>query len=653
MVGRMSSVEVVGPLRHFEAAVNAVQEAGVLHVEEIPLAGGEERRFLHRIHLTEEQAEEQELLRQLVQMLEEGIDRIPGDARRQLRNAPAVLSTYQDWERQGTESLAAQARQLHARNRAFLRRERNLEDDLQVLGSYEQAVAALTPLVEKEQLPQDQEYLGVIFERRSGLARQALRRELQRLTGGAFRLYEASLPRGRSAALIGVPPRHAQAVRESVAAVGVPEMNLPRHLRDRPFEEALLTLEDNLAELRHKRQEVHRQAEHFYREKARDLLAMAQVCRDRLVRFETQGKFARTRYAFIMRGWVLRSQAAALASALRENVGQTVLVRPVAPREMGRPPVVLENPRAVRSFEPLLSLLPLPRYGTIDPTAFLATFFPPMFGLMLGDVGYGVLIGLGAALLYLLGRRHKLVASLSVVVALCAFFTIVFGFVFGELFGNLGHQLLGLRPLWQERFVLTGGDNARALLGYLAIAVAIGVVHVLLGLVLGVINARRSRDRHGMLENLARIAGLFMLFFFVGRLVRVLPPVFTTLGVASLVAFLVIMVYHTVRQPVFGLLLPLELLSALGNILSYARIMAIGLASVVLALLANLFGGLMGSVVLGVIIVVLVHAMNLLLGIVDPTIQGLRLHYVEFFSKFYQSGGKRFAPLRKIGGLTV
>jgi V/A-type H+-transporting ATPase subunit I len=650
MVGRMSSVEIVGPLRHFEAAVNAVQEAGVLHVEEIPLAGGEERRLLHRIHLSEEQEREEGLLRQLAQMLEEAIERIPRDRRRQLEDAPVLLAAYQEWERRGTEALAAQARQLHARNRAFLRRERNLEDDLQVLSSYEEAVAALTPLVEKEELPPDQDYLGVIFEKRSGLARQALRRELQRLTGGAFRLYEASLPKGRSAALVGVPRRSVDTVREAIDASGVPQMNLPRYLRDRPFEEALLTLEDNLAELRQERREVRRQAEQFYRQKAGELLAIERVCRDQLARFETQGKFARTRYAFIMRGWVLRSKVAALATSLRDRFGPTVLVRPIRPREMGRPPVVLENPRPVRSFEPLL---PLPRYGSIDPTAFLATFFPPMFGLMLGDVGYGLIIGLGAAVLYLLGRRHKLVASLSLVVALCAFFTIVFGLLFGELFGNLGHELLGLRPLWQERFVLTGGNNARALLGYLAIAVAIGVVHVLLGLVLGVINARRSRDRHGMLENLARIAGLFMLFFFVGRLVRVLPPVFTSLGVASLVAFLVIMVYHTVRQPVFGLLLPLELLSAVGNILSYARIMAIGLASVVLALLANLFGGLIGNVVLAVIIVILVHAMNLLLGIVDPTIQGLRLHYVEFFSKFYQSGGKRFAPLRKIGGMTV
>jgi V/A-type H+/Na+-transporting ATPase subunit I len=88
----------------------------------------------------------------------------------------------------------------------------------------------------------------------------------------------------------------------------------------------------------------------------------------------------------------------------------------------------------------------------------------------------------------------------------------------------------------------------------------------------------------------------------------------------------------------------------MGNILSYARIMAIGLASVVLGLLAGMFSGMIANIVFGLLVVILIHALNLVLGIVDPTIQGLRLQYVEFFSKFYQSGGRRFSPLRKMGG---
>jgi V/A-type H+-transporting ATPase subunit I len=176
------------------------------------------------------------------------------------------------------------------------------------------------------------------------------------------------------------------------------------------------------------------------------------------------------------------------------------------------------------------------------------------------------------------------------------------------------------------------------------------VLQVMFGLILGLINARRAGDRQMLLGNLARIAGILVLFFFVGRLVQLLPPVFSSLGIVALVVFLVIMIYQTVRHPAHGLMLPLEVLGVLGNILSYARIMAIGLASVVLALLATTLAGLVGNVVLAAIIVILVHALNLTLGIIDPTIQGLRLHYVEFFSKFLLSGGKKFTPFNKLGG---
>jgi V/A-type H+-transporting ATPase subunit I len=374
-----------------------------------------------------------------------------------------------------------------------------------------------------------------------------------------------------------------------------------------------------------------------------------------------------------------------------------VLLRRVRVRSMGRPPVLLANPRPIRSFEPLLSLLPLPQYGSVDPTKFVATFFPPMFGLMLADIGYGAILAVAAALLYTLGGRRRkpaiaarpdaaaqvpvvaapappaaagassaapalergraqgsraqgsLAQRLGVVLGACAFFTVAFGAVFGELFGSLGHEL-GLRPLWRERFPVESGDLAGAILTYLGVALAVGALQIVFGLVLGVINARRFGDRELALGNLARIAGIFALGFLVGRLSGVLPPAFTWLGLASAAAFLALMALQTIRHPIHGLMLPLEVLGAVGNILSYARIMAIGMASVVLALLATILARLMDNAVLAALVVVLVHALNLVLGTIDPTIQGLRLHYVEFFSKFLLTGGKSFRPFRKIGG---
>ena len=646
----MAAVEILGPIELFTASVDLIQESGALHIVETPLAEFGQADLLSKIHLTENQALQRENCARTTATLDEMAAEVPAHLVRSLGSSREVGTFYARWSGAGAENVATRARVLHARIRSFVRRERNLTDDINSLSGYENVLAAFAPMVETRELPKDFETIGVVFERRNKMARDLLRAEVERLTAGSFRYLEQPLDGGRVSALVGFPRKDAARVRAFVSAAGIGDMPLPRHLRDKPFEEAFADLQEELASLRMARRVLREQMESYFQQNATEILALHRLCHDHLARYDALPKFARTRHAFIVQGWVPRESLDTLTRRLADASSESVVVREVPAKVLGIPPVRLDNPQPVRSFEPLLSLLPLPKYGSLDPTVFIATFFPPMFGLMLADVGYGAIILAAGGLMLALSRGKKLLRSLALIAGSCGIFTTIFGFVFGELFGELGRGF-GLHPLWQPRFSLEAGRAAPTLLGYLVIAVAVGLLQILFGLVLGVINARRTKNRSMALDNLARIAGIAVLFFFVGRLARVLPPVFTSLGVIAAVLFLVLMIYQTLHRPSHGILLPLEILSTMGNILSYARIMAIGMASVVLSLLASILGGIVGNLVLAVLIVILVHALNLALGIIDPTIQGLRLHYVEFFSKFYLGGGAAFAPFKKLGGV--
>ena len=306
----------------------------------------------------------------------------------------------------------------------------------------------------------------------------------------------------------------------------------------------------------------------------------------------------------------------------------TLLEHSIREDEYAAVPVVLRNPGLVRPFEVLLSLLSPPRYGSIDPTPFLAGFFPLFFGLMLGDVGYGA-VALALALVArakgwggATGRKFTGVALASSASA------IIFGVLFGEFFGGLGHSI-GLHPILFDR--------ATAVITFLILVLVLGAIHVVLGVVLGLWTALRQGDRH---RALAKAATLALILAAVVAILAGVDRVPAAVGTAALVALVPLLVVLVATE---GVLAPIEIMKTMGNIFSYARLMALGIASVMLAEVANEMAGFF-TVVVGVIVAVLLHAVNFAMGCFSPAIQALRLHYVEFFDKFYQDGGKPYEP---------
>ena len=210
-----------------------------------------------------------------------------------------------------------------------------------------------------------------------------------------------------------------------------------------------------------------------------------------------------------------------------------------------------------------------------------------------------------------------------------AAFAVAFGIAFGEFFGDVGARWFGLHPLLLDR--------EKSLLPFLGLALAIGAVHVTLGLALGVVNTWRGHPRQAVGRGVSLAMVLLIILVLLAAL-EVLPRGFLTPAVIALLVLFPVLILAE------GIIAPIEFLSTLSNILSYARIMALGTASVMMAVVANELAGSIGSVLVGALFALLFHLVNFGLGVFAPTIHGLRLHYVEFFGKFHSPGGQAYRP---------
>jgi V/A-type H+-transporting ATPase subunit I len=195
-----------------------------------------------------------------------------------------------------------------------------------------------------------------------------------------------------------------------------------------------------------------------------------------------------------------------------------------------------------------------------------------------------------------------------------------------------------MRALWFER------ASSEHVAAFLLMTLAVGATHITLGLAIGVWEAFKEKSRGHLLERGGMLLGLVSLFFLIGTLAGLLPNDFRTPAIGGMIVGIVLM---GTSLGWLGILMgPIEFIGLIGNILSYLRIAAIGLASVYLAKVANDMAGMVGNLVVGAILAILVHALNLVLGAFSPTIHSLRLHYVEFFRKFYEGGGKPYKPFK-------
>ena len=348
-------------------------------------------------------------------------------------------------------------------------------------------------------------------------------------------------------------------------------------------------------------------------------------------------RFATTANAFVIKGWLPSKKYANVEKELKDVTKNKIHIQMEEIKKGEKVPVELKNSKVSKPFEIFMHLYTLPSYKELDPTTLMSFFFPAFFGFMLGDMGYGLLTVLAAVML-----RKKMPQFRD-------FFTTFFYFGLSTMFfGALFGEVLGAEVIFgiELPHILS---RAHEFMTLLYAAIIIGVVHLNLGLILGFYNEIRSHGfKVAFLEKISWMilqVGMFPLLLsqlLFGYIVLSTVQIWVFLGI-----FLVALFLLYKGEGVGGIV---EFPGILSNVLSYARLMAIALASVQLAMVVNtqsgsLFAsGSVGGFIGGTLIFLVGHAINLALGWIGCFLHSLRLHYVEFFSKFLKGGAKQFQP---------
>jgi V/A-type H+-transporting ATPase subunit I len=397
-------------------------------------------------------------------------------------------------------------------------------------------------------------------------------------------------------------------------------------------------------------------------------------------KFEVTNNLGFTDNVFVLEGWIPKERLAELEKVLRRDSPYTNILRIEAE---GNPPTLLENPKRLKFFEAFIRFYSIPLENELDPTLVFAFTFPIFFGLMLGDVGYGLSI-LGIS--YWILRRLRNPGSKTIVplklrkfasnifrpsqfqkLAMAmipgAIIGIIFGFLFNEYFGfhlnaYLFQYLDRVAPLnLPSNGTFLDPVSTLGLKDLLLIAGYIGLFEVSFGLFIGILNGywehekRHAFGKLGWLLAAWGIALIGLTLLHHGNTNPASNPLLDTY-IATLVAGLALIAFGEGSRAL------IELPSIISHILSFTRLLGILLASVILADVIDLIfvGSLTGGVaiaIFGVVILVLGQLFNLVLAIFEPGVQGARLIYVEFFSKFLRGSGRPFSPFRGSRTFTV
>lgn len=399
-------------------------------------------------------------------------------------------------------------------------------------------------------------------------------------------------------------------------------------------------LAENLAALEKERQEIEQRIAGLGG-KREALLEASDRAAIALRREEAKSRLVGTDKVFLLEGWLPADRCAALEKAL-EPFTCAIETREPTEDEYPQVPVQLKNNKLTRPLNMVTEMYSLPAYGTLDPNPLMAPFFILFYGIMMADMGYGLLMMIASVIISKKYRPKGTSGELFSLLGLCGISTFIMGTLTGGFFGDFLTQLVAIVSPGTVFALPKLFDPLDDLTMILIGSMALGMVQIVTGMAISLIEkCKRKKFLDAFFEEItwwtvfigiALLAlGMGAAVLYVGCALVLLGPIVQGKGWGKLTG-----VFGSLYNHVTGYF---------GDILSYTRLMALMLAGSVIAQVFNMLAAMPGNVIAFIIISMLGNAMNFGLNLLGCYVHDLRLQCLEFFNKFYVDGGKPFRPM--------